>query len=177
LKIFDETNVHFEYDKREIIDIMWFNLYTNNDEMHTLRQYWKEQQRLSDPYYTALPFIEHLIFEYLPHKKLSSPMNKEKEENLSSSDNSVIDKLLGRLPIWPSLPSASSTLPLNDAGFELLNLLQQQSKKESCELKHVETNRNSVSIIDRLNEAIRQAQCNNNPNSTNNTDNRIAVQA
>jgi hypothetical protein len=39
-------------------DIMWFNLCTNNDEMHTLRQYWKEQQRLSDPYYTALPFIE-----------------------------------------------------------------------------------------------------------------------
>jgi hypothetical protein len=73
---FDEKNVHFQYDKREIIvrikinisfhflfyillkDIMWFNLYTNNDEMHTLRQYWKEQQRLSDPYYTALPFIE-----------------------------------------------------------------------------------------------------------------------
>jgi len=71
---FDETTVHFEYDKREIIvrrtfffsiteclfskDIMWFNLYTNNDEKHTLRQYWKEQQRLTDPYYTALPFIE-----------------------------------------------------------------------------------------------------------------------
>ena len=37
---------------------MWFNLSTDHDEMHTLRQYWKEQQKLSDPYYTALPFIE-----------------------------------------------------------------------------------------------------------------------
>jgi len=161
-----------------------------------LRQYWKEQQRLSDPYYTALPFIEHLIFEYLPYKEgneqkqssLSSSsisMNKENGEDLSSSPlgNSVIDKLLGRLPIWPSLPPSppasvsSSTLPSNDAGLELLNVLQQQSSKESSELNHVETNRNSVSIVDRLNEAIRQAQCNNNPNSTNNADHRIAVQA
>jgi 8-oxo-dGTP pyrophosphatase MutT (NUDIX family) len=184
---FDETNVHFEYDKREIIDIMWFNLCTNNDEMHTLRQYWKEQQRLSDPYYTALPFIEHLIFEYLPHKEKkgepqselsSSSISINKEEDVSSlSDNSVIDKLLGRLPIWPSPPLSSSTLPLNNAGLELLNILQQQSKKESSELNHVETSRNSISIVDRLNEAIRQAQCNNNPNSTNNADHRIAVQA
>lgn len=127
-----------------------------------------------------------MIFEYLPHKEkkesnqssLSSTsisMNRENEESLSSSpssDNSVIDKLLGRLPIWPS----SSTLSSNDAGLNLLNLLQQQqSNKDSSELDHVEINQNSVSIVDRLNEAIRQAQCNNNPNST--TDHRIAVQA
>ncbi len=120
-----------------------------------------------------------MIFEYLPHKETkeerfsSISMNKEKEEN------SVIDKLLGRLPIWssPSTSSSSSTLPLNDAGLELLNLLQQQSKKESSELNHIETNRNSVSIVDRLNEAIRQANYTNNSNPTNNTDHRIAVQA
>ncbi|CAF0783543.1 unnamed protein product [Adineta steineri] len=177
---FDETTVNFEFDKREIIDIMWFNLCTNNDEMHTLRQYWKEQQRLTDPYYTALPFIEHLIFEYLPHKEnneqnqssLSSNLNnKENEDSLSSSDNSVIDKLLGRLPIWPTIPP-SSTSPSDDTGSELLNLLQQQPIKESSELNQVE-----ISIIDRLNEAIRQANYNNNSNSTNNTDHRIAVQA
>ncbi len=113
--------------------------------------------------------FRHLIFEYLPHKELSSSsnsMNEEKDDNLSSSANSVIDKLLGRLPIWPSPPPS-----LTDGGLELLNLLQQQTKKESCELNHTETNRNSVSIVDRLNEAIRQAQCNNN------TDHRIAVQA
>jgi hypothetical protein len=106
-------------------------------------------------------------------------MNKEQEKNLSLSDNSVIDKLLGRLPIWPSPPpppTSSSTLPLNDAGLELLNLLQ-QSKKESSELDLIETSRNSLSIVDRLNEAIRQAQFNNNSNPTTNTDNRIAVQA
>ncbi|CAF0821155.1 unnamed protein product [Rotaria sp. Silwood1] len=198
---FDETNVHFEYDKREIIDIMWFNLHTNNDEMHTLRQYWKEQQQLSDPYYTALPFIEHLIFEYLPHKEekelkqsslscSSISMSKEEEKSLLSSsfssNNSVIDKLLGRLPIWPSSPpspdsspsSSSSISPSNNAGLELLNLLQQQSKKESSELEHTETSRNAMSIVDRLNEAIRQAKCNNNNStSTNNADHRIAVQA
>ncbi|CAF2344554.1 unnamed protein product [Rotaria sp. Silwood2] len=194
---FDDTNVHFEYDKREIIDIMWFNLRTNDDEMHTLRQYWKEQQRLSDPYYTALPFIEHLIFEYLPHKEekelkqsslsfSSIAMNQEEDKSISSSlsNNSVIDKLLGRLPIWPSSPSSSSSSssisPSNNAGLELLNLLQQQSKKESSELDPVETSRNAISIVDRLNEAIRQAKCNNNNNnstSTNNADHRIAVQA
>ncbi|CAF0798705.1 unnamed protein product [Rotaria sordida] len=170
---FDETNVHFEYDKREIIDIMWFNLRANNDEMHTLRQYWKEQQRLSDPYYTALPFIEHLIFEYLPHKEEKCLLSS------SSSNNSVIDKLLGRLPNWPSTPSLSSSIsPSNNAGLELLNLLQQQSKKESSELIHTETSRNAMSIVDRLNEAIRQAKCNNNNStSTNNADHRIAVQA
>jgi len=54
--------------------------------------------------------FRHLIFEYLPHKEnreeiqlelscSSISMNKEREENLLSSDNSVIDKLLGRLPI------------------------------------------------------------------------------
>lgn len=121
--------------------------------------------------------FRHLIFEYLPYKEkqssLSSSINKE-NLSTSSSDNSVIDKLLGRLPIWPSSPA---TLPSNDAGLELLNLLQQQTKKESSELNHIETNRNSVSIVDRLNEAIRQANYNNNPNSPNNTDNRIAVQA
>jgi hypothetical protein len=107
-------------------------------------------------------------------------MNKEQEKNLSLSDNSVIDKLLGRLPIWPSPPppppTSSSNLSLNDAGLELLNLLQ-QSKKESSELDLIETSRNSLSIVDRLNEAIRQAQFNNNSNPTTNTDNRIAVQA
>jgi len=131
--------------------------------------------------------FRHLIFEYLPHKEKkgetqselsSSSISINKEEGVSSlSDNSVIDKLLGRLPIWPSPPLSSSTLPLNTAGLELLNILQQQSKKESSELDHVETSRNSISIVDRLNEAIRQAQCNNNPNSTNNADHRIAVQA
>jgi hypothetical protein len=95
------------------------------------------------------------------------------QESLSS-DNSVIDKLLGRLPIWPTSPTSLSS---NDAGLELLNLLQQQTKKESSELNHIETDPNSVSIVDRLNEAIRQATYNNNPNSTNNTDHRIAVQA
>ncbi|CAF3225160.1 unnamed protein product [Rotaria socialis] len=193
---FDETNVHFEYDRREIIDIMWFNLHASNDEMHTLRQYWKEQQRLSDPYYTALPFIEHLIFEYLPYKEekefrqspSSISMHSEDEKRLSSSGNSVIDKLLGRLPIWPSAPSSPclSPPPLSslissekDAGFELLNLLQQQqkSKEESSELNHVDTSRSAMSIVDRLNEAIRQAKCNNNSNPTNNADHRIAVQA
>jgi len=133
---------------------------------------------LSDPYYTALPFIEHLIFEYLPHKETkeerfsSISMNKEKEEN------SVIDKLLGRLPIWPSASSPSlSTLPSNDAGIELMNLLQEQPKKSLVELVHVEPIRSSVSIVDRLNEAIRQATCNDNHNSTNNANHRIAVQA
>jgi 8-oxo-dGTP pyrophosphatase MutT (NUDIX family) len=179
---FDETNVHFEYDKREIIDIMWFNLCTNNDEMHTLRQYWKEQQRLTDPYYTALPFIEHLIFEYLPHKEKneqipsSCSIPKDKEDNPSSSENSVIDKLLGRLPLWPSPPSSISSSPVNDADLELLNLFQQQNQKDSSELNSIETNRTSLSIVDRLNEAIRQAQCNNNQTTTN-TDHRIAVQA
>lgn len=185
---FDETNVHFEYDKREIIDIMWFNLYTNNDEKHTLRQYWKEQQRLTDPYYTALPFIEHLIFEYLPYKEKletdqissqSSKVQVEEENLLSSNDsNTVIDKLLGRLPIWPSQPSAPvphspPSLSLNDAGLQLLNLLQQQTKKDSSN----ETSRN---IIDRLNEAIHQTQCpsrTTNANSSPNSDHRIAVQA
>jgi len=131
--------------------------------------------------------FRHLIFEYLPHKErkeknrssLSSPsisMKRENEESLSSSpsDNSVIDKLLGRLPIWPSLPP-SSTVCSDDAGFNLLNLLQQeqqQSSKESSEISQ-----NPVSIVDRLNQAIRQATWNNNPNTTNNTDLRIAVQA
>jgi hypothetical protein len=131
--------------------------------------------------------FRHLIFEYLPYEKNKKPkqtsspisINKEKEESLSTStsDNSAIDKLLGRLPIWSSSPPSpsSSTLPLNDAGLELLNLLQQQSKKESSKLDHIETNRNPMSIVDRLNEAIHQAQCNNNPNSTNNPDHRIAV--
>jgi len=70
-------------------------------------------------------------------------------------------------------------LPLNDAGLQLLNLLQQQqqSKKESSKLDLIETSRNSLNIVDRLNEANRQAQCNNNSNPTTNTDNRIAVQA
>ncbi|CAF4378401.1 unnamed protein product, partial [Adineta steineri] len=49
---------------------------------------------------------------------------------------------------------------------------EQQPIKESSELNQVE-----ISIIDRLNEAIRQANYNNNSNSTNNTDHRIAVQA
>ncbi|UJR28067.1 hypothetical protein I4U23_009323 [Adineta vaga] len=169
---FDETKVHFEYDKREIIDIMWFNLCANNDEMHTLRQYWKEQQRLTDPYYTALPFIEHLIFEYLPKKEcqpasVSSPslsMKGEHDDNLSS-ENSIIDKLLGRLPIWPSIPLAKNS------GSDILNLLH-GSNQESSEI-----NQTSVSILDRLNEAIQKANCNNDCNTTNNTDHRIAVQA
>lgn len=121
-----------------------------------------------------------MIFEYLPHKEdfQQSPsypsMNNEEEKSslLPSSGNSVIDKLLGRLPIWPSTPPS----PKNP-GLELLNLLQQQSKKESSELHHVETNQNAMNIIDRLNEAIRQAKCNNNSNSTTNADHRIAVQA
>lgn len=135
--------------------------------------------------------FRHLIFEYLPHKEKqeheqsslsysSNSMNDQEEKHLStSSDTSVIDKLLGRLPIWPSPPSfqTSSVLPSNNAGLELLNLLQQQPNKQSSELNSTETNRNAVSIIDRLNEAIRQAKCNNNANSTNNADHRIAVQA
>jgi hypothetical protein len=127
--------------------------------------------------------FRHLIFEYLPYKEnkeqnqssLSSlSMKRENEESLSSSpsDNSVIDKLLGRLPIWPSLPP-SSTVCSDDAGLNLLNLLQQQqSSKESSEISQ-----NPVSIVDRLNQAIRQATWNDNSNATNNTDHRIAVQA
>jgi hypothetical protein len=129
--------------------------------------------------------FRHLIFEYLPHKEkneqipssCSISINKNKEDNSSSSENSVIDKLLGRLPIWPSPPSSTSSSPINDAGLELLNLLQQQTQKDSSDLDPVETNQTSVSIVDRLNEAIRQAQYNNNPNQTTNTDHRIAVQA
>lgn len=104
-------------------------------------------------------------------------MNKEEEQNSSSDNNSIIDKLLGRLPIWPSPPPSSSILPSNNAGLELLKLLRQQSKEQSPEPDHVETSRAAMSITDRLNEAIRQAKCNNNPNSTTNTDHRIAVQA
>jgi len=131
--------------------------------------------------------FRHLIFEYLPHKEkkeenqssLSSPsisMKRENEESLSSSpsDNSVIDKLLGRLPIWPSLPP-SSTVCSDDAGFNLLNLLQQQQQQSSKESSEI--SQNPVSIVDRLNQAIRQATWNDNPNATNNTDHRIAVQA
>ncbi|CAF0901287.1 unnamed protein product [Adineta ricciae] len=168
---FDETKVHFEYDKREIIDIMWFNLCTNNDEMHTLRQYWKEQQRLTDPYYTALPFIEHLIFEYLPHKeqKSSTMLSPSHSMPKEQDDNSIIDKLLGRLPIWPSIP------PVNKSSSDILNLLQPPTQQQSIE-ESFETNQKSVSILDRLNDAIRKANCNNNC-STANTDHRIAVQA
>jgi hypothetical protein len=140
-------------------------------------------------------FSRHLIFEYLPHKEknehipssCSIPINKDQEDNTSSSDSSVIDKLLGRLPIWPSPPppssssSSSSSSPVNDAGLELLNLLQQESQKDSSDLDPTETNQTSLSIMDRLNEAIRQAQCNNNHSNqartTENTDLRIAVQA
>jgi hypothetical protein len=126
--------------------------------------------------------FRHLIFEYLPHKEKneqipsSCSIPKDKEDNPSSSENSVIDKLLGRLPLWPSPPSSISSSPVNDADLELLNLFQQQNQKDSSELNSIETNRTSLSIVDRLNEAIRQAQCNNNQTTTN-TDHRIAVQA
>ena len=135
-------------------------------------------------------FSRHLIFEYLPHKEKneqipSSPSIPIDNDNPSSSENSVIDKLLGRLPIWPSPPpssSSSSSSPVNDAGLKLLNLLQQQSQKDSSDIDSTETNQTSLSIIDRLNEAIRQTQFNNNNHSnqtrtTTNTDHRIAVQA
>ena len=120
-----------------------------------------------------IAFFRHLIFEYLPYKEkkegtqLTSLMSinktEEEEENTCSSSNSVIDKLLGRLPIWPSPPTSS----INDTGLQLLNLLQQQTKTESS----LTTNQTSINIVDRLNEAIRQAQCTPNP------DHRIAVQA
>jgi hypothetical protein len=113
-----------------------------------------------------------LIFEYLPHKEQQMKHTSIKEEK------SVIDMLLGRLPIWPSSPSPPlSTSPLNDAGMELLNLLQQQPKEESSDSTDIEQNRAPISIVDRLNEAIRQATCNENHNSPNNTNHRIAVQA
>lgn len=101
-------------------------------------------------------------------------MNKEKEDNSSVEANSVIDKLLGRLPIWPSSPPASSP---SSNSLELSDLLQPQKSQDSSDTDALPSDRTSLNIIDRLNEAIRQAKYLNNSPSTTNTDCRIAVQA
>ena len=102
--------------------------------------------------------------------------DKEEEENLSGFGNSVIDKLLGRLPIW----SSSSTPPASSSSsnsLELFDLLQPQKSQDSSDIDPLKSDRTSLNIIDRLNEAIRQAKYINNSPSTTNTDCRIAVQA
>lgn len=194
---FDETKVTFDYDKREIIDIMWFNLSTNHDEMHTLRQYWKEQQKLSDPYYTALPFIEHLIFEYIPHKQqreVSRPSSNEmkplatqsKENDSSSSGCSVIEMLLGRVPAphFTSSASSPSLLSLTSLSNSSCSMKRDNEKTDVSLLSRVdereedgEESSSSLNILDRLKAAIRQAQCHNDIDRQNaSEDCRIAVE-
>lgn len=122
--------------------------------------------------------FRHLIFEYLPNKEISSPCsgltNKDQEENSSVSGSSVIDKLLGRLPVYPSSPSAS---PPSSNGLEFFDLLLAQKSKDSSDTDPLTSDRTSLNIIDRLNEAIRQANCINESSPTTNADHRIAVQA
>lgn len=86
----------------------------------------------------------------------------------------MIDKLLGRLPVYSSSPSES---PPSSNGLELFELLVGQKSKDSSDTDSLTSDRTSLNIIDRLNEAIRQAKYINESSSTTNADHRIAVQA
>lgn len=205
---------------------MWFNLSNSSDEAHNLRQYWKEQQRLSDPYYTALPFIEyvindenclknnhenrlifsrHLIFEYLPHKqKMMSPSTSEdhndekfsmigssssstcssspvinehgsSDESHTSVECSIIDRLLfGRIPICSTVNAQVETctpirIQREDSQSSEVNL--------SCASSNESNYDTTMTILDRLNEAIRRSMIFNDETKSKTMERRVAVEA
>lgn len=119
--------------------------------------------------------FRHLIFEYLPHKEKRgersspfAPSSPSASNAMMTADNSVIEKLLGRSPLCSSPPPSSLS---NDAGLNLLSLLQPPRPAPDSSAER------SVSILDRLHDAIRKANCNNSCTSANTADHRIAVQA
>ena len=142
--------------------------------------------------------FRHLIFEYLPHKEereVSIPSTNEvqemrsgpKEDPSSSSGCSVIEMLLGRVPAphfvssasAPSLLSLSSSPTQKDDEPNDLLLLNRVDEREEDgeESNRLASPSSSLNILDRLKAAIRQAQCHNDIDRSNaSEDCRIAVE-
>jgi hypothetical protein len=126
----------------------------------------------------------HLIFEYLPHKRqphhaltlsdLSPPDEKPRDEPApsSSSDCSAINMLLGRVPVRSSL---SSTVAPTSTSVDWLSLLQHEKQRPASD--NVHGNLQLSNIMDRLNDAIRQAKSSDLPERSEHSHRGIPVQA
>lgn len=156
--------------------------------------------------------FRHLIFEYLPHKQqrevsipstsgIQQMVSSPKEDQSSSSDCSVIEMLLGRVPAphfsssasSPSLLSLSSSssftttitnslsAPMKRTDEKtdvlLLSRVEERGEEDREESNDLTSASSSLNILDRLKAAIRQAQCHDDINRRNTSEDcRIAVE-
>ncbi|CAF1195848.1 unnamed protein product [Didymodactylos carnosus] len=105
-------NAEFQSDKREILNTIWLDIRNQQREMEALKMITKEGRALKHIYVSAIPFLRHLLVNYLPARELERhrseyPCHRSSTPNLHSKHRScVLRELLPNL-------SAPTTSPMS----------------------------------------------------------------
>jgi len=180
---FDEAGIDFKIDGKEIIATAWLDIRNKQHENEVLRKHMSKKSNGSNiktPYFSAIPFLRHLLVYYLPSKEqqrldeiflpppeASSLPLPPSELLFPSPKPSLFDMLLGRKsPIQP--PSPTQTLA--EQSKTLLTLLHSKTKEDDEEDEEDEDEDEddddneeqpsspSVNILGMIKEAFEKAQ-------------------